>query len=320
MRHLVQALLSTLNVELRVWGVAAVLGSSALAGSALLPGQVAQAQTFTRDFTVCFSSGVQSCTWLSLTTTAFFDNGNTRIGTAVDVYVKHNEGSAPDAAVMSALTGFYFAYAGGVVAPVSGADVSDESGLVAPLVLPEGDYSSPYPLNAGGWSQMARSSTTTSGTPTFDTYLSFTNALTAYDDVSGTTTSQYIGGCGVGAANGAIDPVYTTEMWTCGEGSYWFTTFTSAWFDANQINTVGVTTYGIFAGADYGVAAFCDRHLDTNTSVGDADGTFMNFGDVCSPGGEDPPPTTVPEPSSAGLMAVGFVCLARQASRRLRVA
>ena len=38
----------------------------------------------------------------------------------------------------------------------AGADVSDESGLVTPLILPEGDYSSPFPLNAGGWSQLAR--------------------------------------------------------------------------------------------------------------------------------------------------------------------
>src|SRR5690606_2509837 len=128
------------------------------------------------------------------------------------------------------------------------------SGLVAPLVLPDGDYSSPFPLNAAGWSQMARSSTTTSATPTFDTYLSFMNVLTAYDELTGTLATQYIGGCGAAGAAGALDAVYSTELWTCGDGTYWFTTFTDAWFDADQVNTVGVTTYALFEGADYGVA------------------------------------------------------------------
>jgi len=314
MRHVLQAVLGRAFAgALRLWGL---VGLGVALAQPLTSGGVAQAQTTTRDFSVCFTSGVQSCTLLTLATTAFYIDGSTRIGTAVDVYVKHNEGAAPDAAVVSALTGFYFAYAGSSVTPVSGADVSDESGLVSPLILPEGDYSSPFPLNAAGWSQMARSSTTTSASPTLDNYLAFSNTLTAYDELTGRLTTQYIGGCGAGAAGGTLDAVYTTELWTCGDGSYWFTTFTDAWFDADLVNTVGVSTYALFEGADYGVAAFCDRYLDSNTSFGDADGTFTNFGDVCSAsstgggdngggdngGGDNGGGTPVPEPRSLLLI------------------
>ncbi|MBA3918353.1 MAG: hypothetical protein C0516_07185 [Gemmatimonas sp.] len=345
MRVVIQALVGrAFTGALRLWGLA---GLGVALANPLTAGGRADAQTITRDFSVCFTSGVQSCTQLTLATTAFYIDGSTRIGTAVDVYVKHNEGAAPDAAAVSALTGFYFAYAGASVTPVGGADVSDESGLVTPLILPEGDYSSPFPLNAGGWSQLARSSTSTSASPSFDNYLSFSNTLTAYDELTGRVNTQYIGGCGAAAGSGALDAVYTTELWTCGEGNYWFTTFTEAWFDADLVNTVGVSTYALFDGADYGVAAFCDRYLDTNTSFGDADGSFTNLGDVCASsntggdngggdngggdngggdngggdnGGGTPggPGTPVPEPSSLWLLLTGAAMLLGSSARVLK--
>lgn len=304
-------LLRTLGAfgQLRLWSVGLALWG---AGMILAP---STARADTRAFTICFTGGVRSCTWLELTTTAFFA-GEDRIGTGIEVLVRHDEGPLADGgAVVSALTGFHFAYAGSAVTPTAGADVVDELGLLAPLVLTTDDAEAPWPLYPDGWRHAARSSTITSAFPEFDTYLAFTNALNV-DDGSGALLTQFIGGCGAAAQGGALDLFYTTELWTCGSGggAYQFLTFTEAWFDAADVHAVGVSTWARFGDSDIGVAAFCTRYLDSNTSFGDADGTFMALGDVCSDGTGggpvDPPPTTVPEPASLTLLAVGVGLMA----------
>ncbi len=262
----------------------------------------ASAQAQTRSFQSCFTVGVQSCTWLELTTTALFNDGGARIGTGVDIDVRHNEGTTADAALRSALTGFFFSYAGAEIGNVGAVDVIDDAQLLAPLFYVS-SYPAPDPIYSDGWRHSAQSSTSSSS----NNFLSFINVLGVYDDATALTTTQYIGGCGVGAASGSIDAIFATEVWTCGDGLYRFSTFTEAWFDVNEVNTVGVTTYAQFSGADFGVAAFCDRYLDTNTSFGDADGTFTNFGDVCGASAPVEPPPAVPEPSALYLLAAGIV-------------
>ncbi|HCT59103.1 MAG TPA: hypothetical protein DGD08_18025 [Gemmatimonas aurantiaca] len=265
-------LLRTLGTfgQLRLWSVGALLWVGGVGATVFAP---TAARADSRAFTVCFTGGGRSCTYLELTTTAFFDGAGGRIGTAVDLFVRHAEGQpANNAAVVSALTGFHFAYAGSAVTPAGTTDISDELGLTSALVLTDDPSVAPYPVYTDGWRHTARSSTATSASPEFDNYLAFTNALQV-DNGSGQLLTQYVGGCGVAAANGGVDAFYQTEMWTCGNGGYQFLTFTDAWFDAANVHSVGVSTWARFADSDVGVAAFCTRYLDTNTSFGDADGT-----------------------------------------------
>ncbi|HEY0930550.1 MAG TPA: hypothetical protein VGE27_11580 [Gemmatimonas sp.] len=308
-------LLRTLGAfgQLRLWSVGAMLAGVTSATMLFAP---ASARADSRAFTVCFINGVRSCTYLELTTTAFFDGGGGRIGTGVEVFVRHAEGGMDNnAAVISALTGFHFAYAGGAVTPNGAADVSDELGLTSSLVLTNDPAVAPYPLYSDGWRHTARSSTGTAASPEFDNYLAFTNALQV-DNGNGQLLTQYVGGCGAASSGGTLDAVYQTELWTCGDGGYQFLTFTDAWFDANDVHSVGVSTWARFADSDIGVAAFCTRYLDTNTSFGDADGTFTALGDVCSGGVVvDPPvdpPVNVPEPQSFSMLVVAALMLARR--------
>ncbi len=290
-------------------------GIATAATLAVLPARPLAAQPQTRNFTVCFTTGVQSCSWLELTTNAFFAGGGERIGTELQVVVRHDEGVGPGAAVTSALSSFFFSYAGASALPVSGASVSDELGRTAAVTSLDG---APAPGTADGWQYAARSSTTSTAS-LFDSYLSFMNVRADVSDKIGVQWSQYVGGCGVAATGGAIDAFYLTDVWTCDGGQYRFSGTTDAWFDANDVNTVGVSTYARFADNDYGVAAWCNATLDAPGSEGDADGTFA-LGDVCSATattpGTPPPSTTVPEPSTFVLVAsamLGVVVMRRRA-------
>lgn len=277
---------------------------------AALPPRALRAQPQTRAFTVCFTTGVQSCTWLELTTNAFFAGGAGRVGTELQVVVRHNEGAGAGAAVTSALTSFFFSYAGASTFPVSGASVSDELGRTAAVTPLDG---APTPGTADGWQNAARSSTTSTSS-LFDNYLSFMNVRADVSDKIGVQWSQYVGGCGVAATGGTIDAFYLTDVWTCDGGQYRFSGTTDAWFDANDVNTVGISTYARFADNDYGVAAWCNATLDAPGSEGDADGSFT-LGDVCS-ATAPPPSTTVPEPSTFVLVAsavLGVVVMRRRA-------
>lgn len=315
MRHLLSMLLIPIG-RARLW---CWLTTAAFTWLVATP-SAAAAQT--RSFNICFTEGVRSCTFLELTTTAFYNDG-TRIGTGIEVLVSHDEGTAPEAATVSALSGFFFSYAGSTVAPMAAIDLADELGMLAPLFYTEFPTPAPDPLSADGWRHTARSSTSPTASPLFDNYLALTNFLGEYNPETGLVNTQMIGGCGAAAAGGVLDIAYSTEVWTCGGGQYRFSTFTEAWFDVDLINTVGVTTYARFDGAETGVAAWCNRSLDENISVGDATGSF-EFGNVCAvdddgpggpgggPGGGDPGnggETPVSEPTSVMLVLFGLGAL-----------
>lgn len=282
---------------------AAQLAALAAVGvsAALLPVASINAQV-TRDFTVCFTTGVASCTALSLTTTALFDSFGTRYGSGIDIRVSHAEGSAPGAALTSALTGFGFQYQGAIAAPLGGANVVDAAQTPALFFAEQG---APDPIAPDGWTHQARSSTSASA----QNYLTFGNVLGMLSPSPETQLTQAIGGCGVGAAAGHIDAQYSTEVWTCTGGSYRLLTFTDAWFDVEKVNAVMVNTRARFNEQTPGFFASCVMTLDVPTSLGNATDTNV-LSDVCSSSGtpapELPPSTTVPEPSTFVLLATAL--------------
>lgn len=308
--------MSQLTSRPRLFATLAVL---ATAGAALAPAPAA-AQT-TRAFQLCFISGARSCSFFDVTSSPYLDGGGARLGTAVEVFVRHAEGSAPGAAALSGLLGFSFHYAGLAATPVGGANVVDDVGV--PLWQPMEQGSAPAPLNPAAW-QLRAATTTAPAGDLYDSYLALDN--TSYLDPgpdAGPVLTQAIGGCGTAGAGGAFDPVFATELWSCGAGSgYLFQLFTDAWFDVSLVNAIGVQTYARFEGEAYGASPFCTAYLDGPGSIGH-DGTvddagFPSFGDVCAARdlSAPPPPTVTPEPGTVALLGSGLALLALIGRRR----
>lgn len=268
----------------------------------------------TRSFELCFTTGTQSCSWFDVTTQAYLDDvTQTRVGTVVDVVVRHAEGVGAGSAALSALVGYSFHYAGVLTQPSADVDMLDDVGV--PLWQPQEQGTSPATMIPSAWQLRAASSTAPAQSLT-DSYYGLA-AVGALELVPGVLLTNAIGGCGVAAAGGVIDGATGTDIWTCGAGnSYRFSTFTDVWFDIAKVNAIGVQTYARFDGEDFGVAAFCTGYLDETTSFGD-DGRkvdefgFPVYGDVCR--ARDlavaEPPVSVPEPRTTVLVATGLLAL-----------
>jgi hypothetical protein len=248
------------------------------------------AQT-TRGWHLCFTGGVLSCTDITLTTTPQLVGG-TRTGTLFDLSLSYFESSAWRSALQDVSLTF---------APLASDEVAN-----GPATLL--DFTTPGGASGAGQAQRWAGYASSSPTDPAASALILSSHPSAFGLFEDPATSWFIGGCGVGAQAGVIDPIITTSLWTCGAGATYFASFlSSATLDADRVTSLGVDLYRAYPGDGVPLAPFCVARTDLSGSIGTAEGDFSDFGDVCSIRAIST--TTAPEPTGILLMTTALAFL-----------
>lgn len=249
----------------------------------LAAASTAEAQV-SRDWSVCFASGVASCTDLYLTTTASMGGaGGSRDGTIMSLMVRQRDRGVPTGLLAFSL-GF-------------GTAASDQSDALNAIPTPVGGAQ--LGSSGLGWTLVASRSTT----PGFN----YLYGSGGYDPLQAPSPTAWIGGCQSPSSNAwwSVDNV------ACGSGqAFSFQWTTSAFFDADQVQTVGADVVAIdqhllFAGDGGG---YCQGSASGGLGVG-FDGYDPSNAYPCEITSAQPPVSTVPEPTTIALFAAGLAVL-----------
>ena len=270
-----------------------VLAAAALLVTAALP---AHAQAASRDWRVCFTSGVQSCTQVLLTTAPQFV-GEMRSGTFVDLLLRHTTQGGVSSALMD--VSFYFA-------PTSAAGRADLQALT-----PTARFGAPLAPTADVWQAAATSGTGAPLNASTDVLL-VRDTSTAYRDAPDRTPVQWIGGCDGPLA----DAHHASPLLTCGSGAYGFSFATAAEFDVTQVEGLVLDVYGAdLLGPDAPGVAYCAAPVTSSAAVGVGfDGVDPDDATPCVV--SETFASTVPEPATCALLGAGLLGVAAAAHRR----
>lgn len=261
----------------------------------LVAAPAAQAQV-SRDWSVCFGSGVSSCTDLFLTTTPTLGGqGGSRDGTLVSLMLRQRDRGVP-----TGLLGFALGFDPGF---------TDQTDLLSTMPTAVGGAQAD-PL-APRWFLGAYRSSSSTG-------LNYLFGGAESDPSAPPTPTAWIGGC--------LSPS-TNAFWSignvaCGSGqAFSFQWTTSVVLDAADVQTVQADVIAIDQQAlDAGTGGgYCVGAATGGDGVG-FDGYDPSNAFPCVIGrAESLSPTTVPEPRSLVLLAGALACLGLQQLRRRAV-
>jgi hypothetical protein len=267
---------------------------AAASAIALLAAPVLQAQT-SRDWSVCFGTGVSSCTDLYLTTAATLGGqGGSRDGTQVSLTVVQRDRGMP-----SALMGFSFGL---------GASTVNQADVLKTLPTPVGGAQP----SAATYAWLLHASLSTS-----DPSANYFYGYGGSDPTQAPSQTAWIGGCGSPSSNAwwIVDNV------ACGSGQgFSFFWNTSVFFDADLIQTVGVDVLAIDQDAlEMGTGGgYCVGSAAGGAGVG-FDGYDPSNAFPCEISRAGPPVAVVPEPHTIALFAAGLLMLGAMRLRRRAV-
>lgn len=260
----------------------------------LIAATTAEAQV-SRDWSVCFSSGVLSCTDLFLTTAPTLGGaGGARDGTQMSLMIRQRDRGVP-----TGLLGFAFGF---------GAASADQIGSLSTTPTPIGGAQ--LDPSAPGWTLGALRSTSS---------LNFLFGYNAADPSQSPSPTAWIGGCLSPSSN----QYWSVTNVACGNGqAFSFQWTTPVLFDADLVETVEVDVREIdqqaLSAGDGG--GYCQGPASGGAGVG-FDGYDPSNAFPCDIGRAEPLVATVPEPETVVLLAAGLAILAgcRQRMKRLRL-
>ena len=254
----------------------------------------AQAQ-MSHNWSVCFNSGVMSCTDIYLSTTPTLGGaGGARDGTLMSLMLRQRDRGVP-----TGLLGFALGF---------GLGATDQSDLMYTMPTPVGGAQA----NAVGvrWYLGASRSNSPSG-------LNFLYGGAETDPSQSPSPTAWIGGC-LSPSNNAF---WSVNNVACGSGqAFSFQWTTAVEFDAAAVLTVGVDAIAIdqqalYAGAGGG---YCQGPASGGVGVGVGfDGYDPSNAFPCDIGAAEPlDPTIVPEPRTVVLLASALSMLGVWRRRR----
>ena len=250
----------------------------------------AQAQV-SRDWSVCFGSGVSSCTDFYLTTAATLGGfGGARDGTLLSLVLRQRDRGVP-----TGLSGFSLGFDPGATNAID---------WLSTTPTPVGGAQASAP--GLGWTLGVYRSTSPSG---FNVLFG-----SGESDLSQTPSpTSWIGGCLSPSSNA----MWSVNNVACGSGQgFSFQWNTSAFFDADEVTTVQVDVLSIDQQAGGGT---CYGPATGGAGVG-YDGYDPSNAFPCDIGRADPLDTTaVPEPQSLVLLAGALAILGLPRLRRRAV-
>lgn len=259
------------------------------AAALLVAASTARGQS-NRDWSVCFGSGVSSCTDLYLSTAPTLGAGGARNGTQMSLLIRQRDRGMP-----TGLLGFAFGF---------GAGSGNQTDLMKTALSPFGGaFATPADV---AWVLLADRSNS-GGLNSF-------RGFGGYDPTQAPSQTAWIGGC----QSPSVNHWWTVESAGCGSGQgfafYWNT---SVLFDADQVETVGVDVVAIdqaaLSAGDGG--GYCVGAASGGAAVG-FDGYDPSNAFPCDITSAGPPETTVPEPGTVVLFAGGLAALAAVRRRR----
>ncbi len=263
---------------------------------AVLAGAPTAHAQVSRDWSVCFSSGVLSCSDFYLTTTATMGGvGGTRDGTVMSLLLRQR-----DRGVATGLLGFSFGF---------GVGLTDQSDALSTMPTPVGGAQANTP--GLGWDLGAYRSSDASG---FNVLFGMAQS----DPTQSPSPTAWIGGCQSPSSNA----YWSVNTVACGSGQAFMLSWnTSVVFDADQVQTVGADVLAIdqqalYAGTGGG---YCQGPASGGAGVG-FDGYDPSNAFPCVIGRAEPLVTsTVPEPQTVVLLASALAILGVWRRRRRAV-
>lgn len=274
----------------------AIAAIAAFVAAMSAPAATAQAQV-SRDWSLCYTGGVASCTDFFLTTTPTLGGvGGSRDGTAVSLMLRQRDG-----AIASGLIYFSFGFGLGVAEQHGGAN----------YMMPTATGGAQANAVGVRWMMGAMRSAIPGQ---YNVLMGSTEA----DFWQTPSPTAWIGGCQSPSANA----FWSVANVTCGSAAAMsFQWTTTAFVDADMVQTVENGVYAIDPAAldaGYG-GAYCQGPASHGTGIG-YDGYDPSNADACVIGRAQPlVASTVPEPGTFALVAGALGVLGMGYRRRRRV-